>query len=118
MIRRPPRSTRTYTLFPYTTLFRSHQYADMAGSRIEVALQAQLLTGLDQHFVLIDQVGAEGRLGPFGQGEIIGAGEGGGIFQFENTHTDRRRMAGGAGVEAGNGVKVQFDGGGVSLFGL
>src|SRR3546814_13001375 len=24
MIRRPPRSTRTYTLFPYTTLFRSH----------------------------------------------------------------------------------------------
>src|SRR3546814_8287889 len=25
MIRRPPRSTRTYTLFPYTTLFRSSQ---------------------------------------------------------------------------------------------
>src|SRR3546814_4326915 len=25
MIRRPPRSTRTYTLFPYTTLFRSHR---------------------------------------------------------------------------------------------
>src|SRR3546814_1506350 len=25
MLRRPPRSTRTYTLFPYTTLFRSHQ---------------------------------------------------------------------------------------------
>src|SRR3546814_1312860 len=25
MIRRPPRSKRTYTLFPYTTLFRSHQ---------------------------------------------------------------------------------------------
>src|SRR3546814_5904649 len=24
MIRRPPRSTRTYTLFPYTTLFRSY----------------------------------------------------------------------------------------------
>src|SRR3546814_1754175 len=27
MIRRPPRSTRTYTLFPYTTLFRSLQVA-------------------------------------------------------------------------------------------
>src|SRR3546814_13874153 len=27
MIRRPPRSTRTYTLFPYTTLFRSHRRA-------------------------------------------------------------------------------------------
>src|SRR3546814_12203079 len=24
IIRRPPRSTRTYTLFPYPTLFRSH----------------------------------------------------------------------------------------------
>src|SRR3546814_6375535 len=27
MIRRPPRATRTYTLFPYTTLFRSAQMA-------------------------------------------------------------------------------------------
>src|SRR3546814_7787851 len=27
MIRRPPRSTRTHTLFPYTTLFRSHPSA-------------------------------------------------------------------------------------------
>src|SRR3546814_3350110 len=27
MIRRPPRYTRTYTLFPYTTLFRSRQQA-------------------------------------------------------------------------------------------
>src|SRR3546814_2339075 len=26
MIRRPPRSTRTYTLFPYTTLFRSRRH--------------------------------------------------------------------------------------------
>src|SRR3546814_9836120 len=26
MIRRPPRSTRTDTLFPYTTLFRSQQF--------------------------------------------------------------------------------------------
>src|SRR3546814_7967219 len=28
MIRRPPRSTRTDTLFPYTTLFRSPDEAD------------------------------------------------------------------------------------------
>src|SRR3546814_4654975 len=27
MIRRPPRSTRTDTLFPYTTLFRSTQFS-------------------------------------------------------------------------------------------
>src|SRR3546814_9511840 len=30
MIRRPPRSTRTDTLFPYTTLFRSLQVDDHA----------------------------------------------------------------------------------------
>src|SRR3546814_10476245 len=39
MIRRPPRSTRTDTLFPYTTLFRSFRWpgeepeATMAGDR-------------------------------------------------------------------------------------
>src|SRR3546814_4417148 len=31
MIRRPPRSTRTDTLFPYTTLFRSIVYMRTAG---------------------------------------------------------------------------------------
>src|SRR3546814_1983643 len=31
MIRRPPRSTRTDTLFPYTTLFRSHPGQRQAG---------------------------------------------------------------------------------------
>src|SRR3546814_20410068 len=31
MIRRPPRSTRTDTLFPYTTLFRSPEVSDLAG---------------------------------------------------------------------------------------
>src|SRR3546814_10622293 len=34
MIRRPPRSTRTDTLFPYTTLFRSTAPFDMLGERI------------------------------------------------------------------------------------
>src|SRR3546814_3359860 len=40
MIRRPPRSTRTDTLFPYTTLFRSSLFAAPAGGR--VACSAQL----------------------------------------------------------------------------
>src|SRR3546814_9259872 len=31
MIRRPPRSTRTDTLFPYTTLFRSHRTGEVSG---------------------------------------------------------------------------------------
>src|SRR3546814_3411623 len=33
MIRRPPRSTRTDTLFPYTTLFRSQGRADVGSGR-------------------------------------------------------------------------------------
>src|SRR3546814_2434230 len=33
MIRRPPRSTRTDTLFPYTTLFRSHFHAEKGWSQ-------------------------------------------------------------------------------------
>src|SRR3546814_19982563 len=34
MIRRPPISTRTDTLFPYTTLFRSLNYKDVRGEAI------------------------------------------------------------------------------------
>src|SRR3546814_13068671 len=33
MIRRPPRSTRTDTLFPYTTLFRSDGYGPAPGGK-------------------------------------------------------------------------------------
>src|SRR3546814_1277510 len=36
MIRRPPRSTRTDTLFPYTTLFRS-RFAARIGSSVEAS---------------------------------------------------------------------------------
>src|SRR3546814_13818723 len=33
MIRRPPRSTRTDTLFPYTTLFRSRSHSSVGPGR-------------------------------------------------------------------------------------
>src|SRR3546814_14871053 len=36
MIRRPPRSTRTDTLFPYTTLFRSRADTHVATNQIAV----------------------------------------------------------------------------------
>src|SRR3546814_19486792 len=36
MIRRPPRSTRTHTLFPYTTLFRSELAPDVEPARADV----------------------------------------------------------------------------------
>src|SRR3546814_12216579 len=42
MIRLPPRSTRTYTLFPYTTLFRSHWYPPLLVSNDPVADYAQV----------------------------------------------------------------------------
>src|SRR3546814_11354743 len=44
MIRRPPRSTRTDTLFPYTTLFRS---------------QLKIASGIDTIALLLYQVGGE-----------------------------------------------------------
>src|SRR3546814_16724222 len=39
MIRRPPRSTRTDTLFPYTTLFRSGRGLAFGLDRLEFALR-------------------------------------------------------------------------------
>src|SRR3546814_18751753 len=42
MIRRPPRSTRSYTLFPSTTLFRSFGVEGEVAGRIAAALQARL----------------------------------------------------------------------------
>src|SRR3546814_11609984 len=56
MIRRPPRSTRTDTLFPYTTLFRSvHR---KAGSRLPVAGDADG----QQHRIIAEAGQPIGRL--------------------------------------------------------
>src|SRR3546814_8432847 len=49
MIRRPPRSTRTDTLFPYTTLFRSTEIAKLQRRLAEI--------------VRLDFFGAHGRQG-------------------------------------------------------
>src|SRR3546814_5190840 len=48
MIRRPPRSTRTDTLFPYTTLFRSdgHHGADEADRCAPGQLQGRVAEGI------------------------------------------------------------------------
>src|SRR3546814_11729718 len=56
MIRRPPRSTRTDTLFPYTTLFRS----DGADDALDVAL-CQMLIAFSQ---AIDEFRLDHRLFP------------------------------------------------------
>src|SRR3546814_2639597 len=47
MIRRPPRSTRTDTLFPCTTLFRSHVNG-VVGRELRIALQPVDLVLLEQ----------------------------------------------------------------------
>src|SRR3546814_3164712 len=47
MIRRPPRSTRTDTLFPYTTLFRSQQAGHLAGTAVDQP-EYRLVAGLSR----------------------------------------------------------------------
>src|SRR3546814_4541922 len=42
MIRRPPRSTRTDTLFPYTTLFRSEQFIARRHGDVALCMRRQL----------------------------------------------------------------------------
>src|SRR3546814_5704966 len=44
MIRRPPRSTRTDTLFPYTTLFRSNLFTGVHGNYLR---QSIVSAGMD-----------------------------------------------------------------------
>src|SRR3546814_20981298 len=58
-IRRPPRSTRTDTLFPYTTLFRSAQVERLRLRALVPVLEAQLRAGLASvayHTAEIDQL--------------------------------------------------------------
>src|SRR3546814_19586585 len=52
MIRRPPRSTRTDTLFPYTTLFRSLGFTMLTYHLIDTFLKTILLLRL-RSFLLV-----------------------------------------------------------------
>src|SRR3546814_7806009 len=58
MIRRPPRSTRTDTLFPYTTLFRSRAALDPQAqqrlARIEQVGRRLQLEGVHVDLALLD----------------------------------------------------------------
>src|SRR3546814_9433814 len=71
MLRRPPRSTRTYTLFPYSTLFRSHRSAqpgfvagddqalDFAGALVDLGDLGVAEVALDRHFLRITHAGVD-----------------------------------------------------------
>src|SRR3546814_12942228 len=63
MIQRPPRSTRTDTLFPYTTLFRSRRMLIIGTDQeidrqIELGLIAQFLRELHVtvHIITVDRI--------------------------------------------------------------
>src|SRR3546814_9292948 len=76
MRRRPPRSTRTTTLFPYTTLFRS-TVGLMGGSfnpahagHLHVARMAFTRLGVDEVWWLVspqNPLKARGGMAPFGE---------------------------------------------------
>src|SRR3546814_1310209 len=83
MRRRPPRSTRTDTLFPYTTLFRSNTNGYSAGLQSAVAIYVDELpisangnsTILDPNLYDVERVeflrGPQGTL--FGSNSLAGA---------------------------------------------
>src|SRR3546814_2671806 len=75
MIRRPPRSTRTDTLFPYTTLFRSRQPGRLRHAQ-------GILARLEQH--------GAGRVRrgepPAARGAVRGAGDGRMVFDVVDHH--------------------------------
>src|SRR3546814_1760488 len=72
MIRRPPRSTRTDTLFPYTTLFRS----PVGVGEAEVAVQSMAdVVAIEQIGVVAQRVQA--LLDQVGDGRLAGARQAG-----------------------------------------
>src|SRR3546814_13442182 len=87
MIRRPPRSTRTDTLFPYTTLFRS-------GNELDVVQALLLAPGIHHEGVvhretvdLVDAFGLELRIELVEIRELVGrAGRREGAGQREQHH--------------------------------
>src|SRR3546814_20131439 len=69
MIRRPPRSTRTDPLFPYTTLFRSHDRLAGDAHQVVARLQAR---GCGRR-ALDDVADDPGRLVDRLRAELVGA---------------------------------------------
>src|SRR3546814_9310389 len=108
MIRRPPRSTRTDTLFPCTTLFRSHVNG-VVGRELRIALQPVDLVLLEQELdaagQALDRVlalavhGVEVELGLHLDPHLLHRPAGRGFIVFRRVQHRLRRDA--ADVEAG-----------------
>src|SRR3546814_20405459 len=65
MIRRPPGATRTYTLFPYTTLFRSFEALSLR------ALGDTEMTGLDPSEFTLNRALQKSNLGEFAEADRL-----------------------------------------------
>src|SRR3546814_3193263 len=94
MRRQPPRSTRTDTLFPYTTLFRSA--ADDAGVAVVDDVERQHVV---EAGVGIGQLGHQAVAEGDGEAEITGAA--GGVVEAGGAGIHRLHLEAGAGEEAG-----------------
>src|SRR3546814_14615136 len=120
MIRRPPRSTRTDTLFPYTTLFRSYPLSGLGASwdrSFDHTRQAPraALGRLMAHLILIVDTRAANQRrnrGGFSLGEgpsrTVPAGVGGGFCHDSFGQLSRPRPPGPA---AGGPAPPASDGG-------
>src|SRR3546814_16771350 len=86
MIRRPPRSTRTDTLFPYTTLFRSRSCVGSPFLELQAGFTRGIGQGLDAA-VILETCAVESHLG-----DALFLGASGDRF----THFLRRRDDAGA----------------------
>src|SRR3546814_15625611 len=64
MIRRPPRSTRTDTLFPYTTLFRSVEHFDHGAAERQCAGVEGLLRSCAFRWRIIEAAGGQAAEAP------------------------------------------------------
>src|SRR3546814_4310603 len=77
MIRRPPRSTRTDTLFPYTTLFRSlapPAIEDIDELKQQRARSREQHRPLERGGVIAPEDCGDGRRTPVGKAHLLGAG--------------------------------------------
>src|SRR3546814_3235406 len=89
MIRRPPRSTRTDTLFPYTTLFRSFgplalQLKNIFGYQTTKGVTGVNIAGIPQDLeILYDGVGAGLAANQSGAQPIIRVGKGNKFYSNE-----------------------------------
>src|SRR3546814_11177024 len=98
MIRRPPRSTRTDTLFPYTTLFRSERQLPVAADGNPVAdrqVEARKALTRDIAGARVDEGHDVCRI----------VWKPRAVFESQHCSIDRRREAGGRSEERRGGTE-------------